>query len=120
MGGGGPCAALPAPGSSPVASGYSGCPPGAPALLLALSLPPASPPLPPPPTPLQSIGDGAWQARPSVLATKVALLDAAGQAEQAASALASALQHWQSGEGEGAGGGCRRAVTVPRLLSAAP
>jgi tripartite-type tricarboxylate transporter receptor subunit TctC len=42
--------------------------------------------------------DAAWQARPSVLATKVALLDILGQVEQAASTLSSAMQHWQSGK----------------------
>lgn len=47
---------------------------------------------------LQAIQDAAWQARPSVLATKLALLDTLGQVEQAASTLSSAMQHWQSGE----------------------
>lgn len=47
--------------------------------------------------PLQSIQDAAWQARPAVLATKIALLDSSGQAGQAATTLGSALQHWRAG-----------------------
>lgn len=47
---------------------------------------------------LQSISDAAWQARPAVLATKLALLEGQGQAEEAAGMLSAALQQWQSGE----------------------
>ncbi|KAI7836263.1 hypothetical protein COHA_009853 [Chlorella ohadii] len=45
---------------------------------------------------LEGIQDAAWQARPAVLATKIALLDSSGQAGQAAATLSSALQHWRA------------------------
>lgn len=45
---------------------------------------------------LSSISDAAWQARPAVLATKLALLEGQGQAEEAAGMLSAALQQWQS------------------------
>lgn len=45
----------------------------------------------------QGIHDTAWQARPAVLATKIALLDASGQSAQAAATLSSALDHWRAG-----------------------
>lgn len=47
---------------------------------------------------LQAIQDAAWQARPAVLATKIALLDSQGQAQQAAATLNSALEHWRAGD----------------------
>ena len=47
---------------------------------------------------LQGIADAAWQARPAVLATQVALLDALAQPQQAAAVLGSALDHWRAGE----------------------
>jgi len=45
--------------------------------------------------------DSAWQARPSVLATKVALMEELGLVEQAAATLSNALQHWQAGRQRG-------------------
>lgn len=47
---------------------------------------------------LQGVADAAWQAKPAVLATKIALMEDLGQAEEAAAALGSALQQWQAGE----------------------
>lgn len=47
---------------------------------------------------MQSVHDAAWQARPAVLATKIALMEELGQTEEAASALNGALQQWQAGE----------------------
>ena len=47
---------------------------------------------------LAAIRDGAWQARPAVLATKVALLEGLGQPAQVAATLSSALDHWRAGE----------------------
>ncbi len=46
---------------------------------------------------LQGVGSEAWQARPAVLATKVALMEELGQAEEAAAGLDSALRQWQAG-----------------------
>lgn len=45
----------------------------------------------------QGIHDAAWQARPAVLVTKIALLNASGQSAQAAATLSSALDHWRAG-----------------------
>lgn len=45
---------------------------------------------------LEGIQDAAWQARPAVLATKIALLDSSGQAGQAAATLSRALEHWRA------------------------
>jgi hypothetical protein len=43
------------------------------------------------------VPDPAWQARPGVLATKLALLEGQGQADAAAATLSEALQQWLSG-----------------------
>lgn len=45
----------------------------------------------------QAIQDAAWQARPAVLATKVALLEGLNQPQQVAATLATALEHWRKG-----------------------
>ncbi|KAL4446353.1 hypothetical protein ABPG77_003160 [Micractinium sp. CCAP 211/92] len=45
---------------------------------------------------LAGVGSEAWQARPAVLATKVALMEELGQAEEAAAGLDSALRQWQA------------------------
>lgn len=54
-----------------------------------------------PPPAKQGIQDAAWQARPAVLATKIALLDSSGQAGQAAAMLSRALEHWRAGVCDG-------------------
>lgn len=50
---------------------------------------------------LQGMHDSAWQACPSVLATKVALMEQLGLVESAAAMLSTALQHWQAGRQRG-------------------
>ncbi|KAL4423713.1 hypothetical protein ABPG75_001014 [Micractinium tetrahymenae] len=45
---------------------------------------------------LSSVHNAAWQARPAVLATKIALMEEQGQVEEAAAALSGALQQWQA------------------------
>lgn len=64
---------------------------------------------------LGALQDAAWQARPAVLATKVALLEGLGQPAQAAATLSSALEHWRAGEaGAGARVGRARAAWGPQ------